>query len=229
MHTLVSQHAFSTVNELVMSAKEKGLKAIAITDHGPNMPDGAKPVHFRAFMHSIPDEICGIRVYKGSEVNIIDYEGRLDLSEKILSSLDFVIASYHIESITPHDSKAHTEGLIKVIENPNVDCLGHTGNPIFLCNIERIVSECKKHNKLIEINSSSFAVRKGSYPICREIACLCKKHLLNIVVNSDAHSLYNVGEHTAALNMLEDIGFPEELVINSSYERLLKYFEAKHK
>ena len=34
-HTLVSEHAYSTVNEMVQSAKEKGFLALAITDHGP--------------------------------------------------------------------------------------------------------------------------------------------------------------------------------------------------
>ena len=78
-HTLVSEHAYSTVDEMVNSAKEKGLLALAITDHGPHSSDGAKSVHFKA-MHSLPDYINGVRLLRGCEANIVDYSGKVDLS-----------------------------------------------------------------------------------------------------------------------------------------------------
>ena len=98
-HTLVSEHAYSTVDEMVNSAKEKGFLALAITDHGPNSSDGAKPVHFKA-MHNLPDYINGVRLLRGCEANIVDYTGKVDLSENVtyddaLSGIDGTI------SITP--------------------------------------------------------------------------------------------------------------------------------
>ena len=95
-HTLVSEHAYSTVDEMLNAAKDKGFLALAITDHGPASSDGAKSVHFKA-MHSLPEYINGVRLLKGAEVNIIDYSGKLDLSSNILVNLDFVVASYHEE------------------------------------------------------------------------------------------------------------------------------------
>ncbi|MEG0019988.1 MAG: PHP domain-containing protein, partial [Oscillospiraceae bacterium] len=38
-HTLFSGHAFNTATEMINRAREMGLKALAITDHGPDMPD----------------------------------------------------------------------------------------------------------------------------------------------------------------------------------------------
>ena len=38
-HTIASTHAYSTLLENVGYAKKAGLRAIAITDHGPAMPD----------------------------------------------------------------------------------------------------------------------------------------------------------------------------------------------
>ena len=61
---------------------------------------------------------------------------------------------------------------------------------------------CKEYNKLIEINSSSFKVRKGSAPICREVALACKRYETNIVVTSDAHSMYKVGDFNDAVELL---------------------------
>lgn len=225
-HTNVSQHAYSSLDEMISGAREKSFYAIAITDHGPKLPDGAKEVHFTSMRH-LPKNIKDVILYKGAEVNIVDYNGSLDLPTNILNSLDFVIASYHAECIEPSNIKDHTRGWINVIKNTHVDCLGHIGNPKFICDIENIVKECKNNNKIIEINSASFTIRTGSEPICKEVAELCKKYGLNIVVTSDAHSKYNVGEHTDALRMLESIDFPEELVINSSINKLTEYFNNK--
>ena len=79
----------------------------------------------------------------------------------------------------------------------------------------------------MEINGNSFAIRKGSRENCTEIAQLCKKHQVPIVLNSDSHIEYRVGYVDHALSMLEEIEFPEELIINSSRERLDTYFRGR--
>lgn len=221
-HTLVSEHAYSTVDEMVNSAKEKGFLALAITDHGPNSSDGAKPVHFKA-MHNLPDYINGVRLLRGCEANIVDYSGKVDLSDNILEYLDFVIASYHEDSIQPLTEEDHTNGYVGIIKNPHIDCLGHVGNPKFQFDIKYIVKLCKEYNKLIEINSSSFKVRKGSATICREVALACKRYETNIVVTSDAHSMYKVGDFNDAVELLLSIDFPEHLILNSDYYKLIEY------
>ncbi|MEI0604443.1 phosphatase [Brachyspira alvinipulli] len=223
-HTLVSEHAYSTVDEMLNAAKDKGFLALAITDHGPASSDGAKSVHFKA-MHSLPEYINGVRLLKGAEVNIIDYSGKLDLSSNILINLDFVIASYHEDAIQPINVKEHTNGYAEVIKNKDVNCLGHVGNPRFQFDMDYIIKMCKDYNKLIEINSSSFTVRPGSASICKDVALLCKKYGVNIVITSDAHSKYKVGDHTDAVNMLNDIDFPETLILNSDYDRLIEYLK----
>lgn len=38
IHTTASGHGYSTIKEIVEAAAEKGLKTVAITDHGLNMP-----------------------------------------------------------------------------------------------------------------------------------------------------------------------------------------------
>ena len=37
-HTIASGHAYNTINEMVRSAADKGLKLLGITDHAPMMP-----------------------------------------------------------------------------------------------------------------------------------------------------------------------------------------------
>lgn len=226
MHSMVSQHAYSTLGELSRAAEEKGFCAIALTDHGPGMPDGAIAHHFFC-MSGLPKIINGVRFYTGAEANIMNYTGKLDLEDPLLRKLDFVIASYHVECIHPQTVKEHTDGFLKIIGNPHVDCLGHCGNPVFKIDPEAVVSACSACGKLIEINSSSFRIRPGSDITCRKIAELCAERNVHVVVNSDAHSLWQVGEHTDALKMLEEIHFPEKLVINASRENLEDYFRTR--
>lgn len=225
-HTMVSQHAYSTLDELSMAAKERGFTALAVTDHGPGMPDGAIAHHFFC-LAGLPSRVNGVTLYKGVETNIMNYEGTLDMKEEDLARLDFVIASYHVECITPASVKEHTTGLIRSLENPYVDCLGHCGNPVFSIDPEAVVKACAEHRKLIEINSSSFKIRKGSDITCRKIAQLCASYGVSVVVNSDAHSKWQVGEHTEAIHMLEEIHFPEELVLNADSQRVEEYFLKK--
>ena len=70
------------------------MEAIAMTDHGPGMRGSATEVHFLNLC-VIPEYIDGVRVFKGAEANITDFSGALDISDKILSRLEFVIAGFH--------------------------------------------------------------------------------------------------------------------------------------
>ncbi len=228
-HSLASQHAYSTIAELAQAAKERGFQAFAVTDHGPQMPDGAISHHFFCMKGNMPDYIQGLRFYKGAEVNIMDYAGTIDLEPAVLKRLDFVIASYHSECIKPSSREEHTRGLLQVIQNPYVDCIGHCGNPAYEIDVEPVVDACKEHHKILEINSSSFRIRPGSERICSQAAALCAKKGVPIIVSSDAHSMWFVGEHSDAIAMLEKIHFPKELVLNADLNRLQDYFSGRDK
>lgn len=222
-HTLVSQHAYSTLYENIQAAREAGFYALAITDHGPGMPDGASSHHFFC-MPGLPEMVNGIRLFRGAEVNIMDFAGTIDLDLTTLQRLDFVIASYHCECISPGTIEENTAGLLAAIKNPFIDCIGHCGNPAYPIDIPTIVSACFQYGKLIEINASSFRIRPGSEVICRKVANECIRQKVNLLISSDAHFRDNIGNHEEAIQLLEALDCPEELIINTSKERLLSYF-----
>jgi len=225
-HTIASQHAYSTIGELIQASKKLGFTAIAITDHGPEMLDGAISHHFLC-MTGLPSVIDGFHLYKGAEVNIKDFKGRLDLSENILQKLDFIIASYHIEAIEPGTEEENTTGWLNAIANPYVDCLGHAGNPIYPFDHETVVKALSKAGKILEINANSFAVRPGSEPNCRDILSLCKKYGVPVLANSDAHSMWQVGNVQAALDMLQEMRFPPEMILNTSFSAIDGFITAR--
>ena len=127
-HTLASGHAYNTIMEMVQAAAAKGLKALAITDHtkgvpGHEMKGAPEDIYFRNFV-VIPRDINGVHLLMGAEVNILN-GGSVDLSERALRQQDIVIASIHKQCYDNEGLEANTQALLKVIENPYVDIIGH--------------------------------------------------------------------------------------------------------
>lgn len=228
-HTLASNHAYSTVQEMVNSAREKDLTAIAITDHTRSMPGSPYPWYFTC-LRELPLLYHDVLLISGMEANVIDFEGTLDVSQKEMQDVDWVIASIHnldLPGLKNPTVEQCTKLWLNIAQNPKVNVIGHSGSPDFKYDYETVIPEFGRCHKLVEINSHSFDVRAANIPNCREIALCCKKYGVPILVSSDAHFETNVKNHTSALKMLEEIDFPEELILNANKNRMLDYLE-KH-
>ncbi len=147
------------------------------------------------------------------------------MANKSLKHIDWALASFHECLFPPADRSIHTAALESILYNPYVNAFGHLGNPNFDFDHEYIISRCNERGKVVEINNASLNVRAGSKKNCADIARLCMKYEVPIVVDSDSHICFRVGHVEGALEMLEEIGFPEELIINSSMARLDAYFK----
>lgn len=227
-HTIASDHAYSTVLELATYARKIGFAAIAVTDHGPKMTDGAHEWHF-GNLRCLPEYIEGVRVLHGAEANITGRGGELDIPERILRSLDIVIASCHEPVLSPGSIEENTNAYIGAAENPYVDIIGHSGSEAYKYDYERVIPIFKKNGKLVEINAHSFEAREGAVVNCAKIAKLCMKYGVGISVNSDAHFCFSVGGFKAATDMLASIDFPEELIVNRSLRSLAEFIYKRKK
>lgn len=225
VHTIASGHGYSTVLENVQVAKRKGLLVLGIADHTPSMPGGPSPLYFEARGH-FPREVLGVRLYFGAEVDIVDEEGHLDLPERILRRLDFVIVSLHPQVFQGGSREVNTRALLRALEHPLVDIVAHPGNPRYPLDYAEVVTRAVQLDKVIEINNSSFSVsRRGSEENCRLIAQEVRSRGGWVVVSSDAHFCEEVGEFGEALRLLEDVGFPTERIVNASLENLEDFFK----
>ncbi len=227
-HTISSGHAYSTIQENAKEALNNGMKMINMSDHGPKLKGAPFLYHF-GNLRVIPDYIYGVRVLKGVELNIINYEGEVDLSEYYLKNLDLVLASYHEICIQPATEEEHTNAAIKVLSNPYIDVLAHSGNPNYQLDIERVVKAAKDYNKLIEINNQSALVREGSEKNCLEIARMCKKYGVRMTTGSDAHISFDIGRFNNVTKLLEEADIPEELVVTTSVIKMEEYLLERRK
>lgn len=227
-HTVASTHAYSTITENANAAYKKGLFAVAITDHGKTMPGAPGRFYFKN-LNMIEDYLCDVRLLKGIEVNITDFYGSLDEDNQILENLEIRIASMHTLTLQEKPTiEKCTNAYLSVCNNPLIDIIGHCGQVYFQCDYEALVKECVKNNKVIEINNASFINRQDSIPNCKKVALLCKKYGCSICVDSDAHFHQKIAQCNLAIEMLEEIDFPEELVINSDVDRFKTFLKERN-
>ena len=88
---------------------------------------------------------------------------------------------------------------------------------------ERVARAFAEHHKVVELNGNSWAVRPEGAGNMKALALACKKAGCPIALNTDAHSIYQMQAGVGHLvRLLEEIDFPEELVVNASPSRLLE-------
>ena len=112
-HTIASGHAYSTLTENARAAARRGLELIAITDHGPSVPQGAHPWYFWN-LKIVPSVLDGVRVLKGCEANVsADTDNGIDLPDVMLGGLDFVAVGFHpTTGFDVPDRARNTEALL---------------------------------------------------------------------------------------------------------------------
>lgn len=228
-HTIASGHAYNTIYEMARSASEKGVQLLGISDHTPAM-EGAASRHYFRSSRCVPRELFGIHILFGCELNIMDLDGNVDLEPEFVAPLDFAVASMHDVCLTPGTLEENTRAYLKVMENPKVNIIGHPDDGIYPVDFDALARGAKEHGVLLELNEVS--VRPGSYRkdarrnAVRMLQC-CKKYGAKIIVSSDAHVECDILCHAHSLALLQETGFPEELVVNRSVELTLAALREK--
>ncbi len=218
-------HAKNTIDEQVEHAREMGFKYFASTNHGPILDDNT-PTTF--YMNNLYRKHEGIKFLAGMEADLRDLHGGLDVAQRDLLRLDFVIASIHTLCLDT-GYPDYTNTLVKAAENPAVDCLGHIARyPEYNYDLDKVLKAVKENGKLIEINNSSIE-ESGRGDACGQVIDKCAELGIGCIVTSDAHKNSEIGNHSAALELIKQRSFPEELVINASEERLEAFLARRKK
>lgn len=224
-HTTASGHAYNSLCEMVRAAAEAGLTLFGCSDHTPAMPGSCEAFHFINFK-VIPRELFGVKVLMGAELNIMDFKGTVDLPPDYLERLDYCIASLHPPCIESGTREQNTAAYIHALENPYIHIIGHPDDSRYPVDYEALVSAAKRNHKLLEMNNSSLnprGFRPGAPENYRVMLELCRRYEQPVIIDSDAHFCTDVGNHRYAHALLQELNFPEELVVNTSLDKLAPY------
>jgi len=224
-HTIASGHAYSSLQEMVQAAADKGLQVLGITEHGPSVT-GTCPLTYYRNMFVVPRQMYGVRILMGCEVNILDNEGHLDLTDEYLDRLDIAIAGIHGNCWKGGTKDENTAGMIRVIQNPKIHIISHPGDGTAELDFERLVIAAKESHTLLEINNHSLAPQRKK-TIARdnnlELLRLCKQHNVPTILGSDAHISFQIADYTNLYPLLAEVDFPDDLIMNYSPTRFFEY------
>ncbi|MGN1394283.1 MAG: PHP domain-containing protein [Succinivibrionaceae bacterium] len=230
-HTVASTHGMSTIDEYVRYAKKYGFQMIGISDHGPEIIDAPKLMHFYV-LPSIPRIVDDIAILRGIEANIRP-NGSIDVTPRIRKSVDYILAGFHndVYKSSDYDIVHNTDTLIKVIEECNVDVISHPGNKNYPIDYRAVCLAAKEYNVALEINgSTSVFSRIGSHDNCVAIAKIIAEVGCNIIIGSDAHICYNLGKFDECYRVLNEANKDfvyEDLIINTNIDKLLSFLERR--
>jgi DNA polymerase (family 10) len=158
-HTTASDGTAS-IAEMAIAARAAGYKYLAITDHsasfgfGDHVSADQLKDHVERIRATVGE---GIELLAGSEVNILP-DGSLDYDDDVLAQLDWVVASVH--SSFRMSAAAMTARIIRAIEHPLVDVLGHPSGrkieqrPPYELDIEQVIDAALRTGTMLEINAS---------------------------------------------------------------------------
>lgn len=224
-HTIASGHAYNTRNEMIVAAAAKKLEVYALTEHAPAMPGTCHTMYFMNY-RALPRKYGNMTVLYGAELNILDYEGHVDLPESILKEMDLTLASIHMPCYSSGSREENTRAYIGAMKNPYINIIAHPDDPRFPINYEELVKAAKNYKVILEVNNASLApgsFRGNPREAYYEMLELCKQYEVPVAMDSDAHVDSAVGEHGYAMEVLERVQFPEELLVNAHPEILENY------
>lgn len=190
LHTNWSDGA-QTIEDAARSARERGLKVIAITDHSGGVnAHGSLTVDRLQQQRKEIDEVQqkmgdSIRILQGVELEILS-NGDLDFSDDVLAELDLVIASLHYSLRQPREEVS--ERLIKAIRNPHVDIIGHPSGRLFPdveaadLDWEAVLAAAHETNTILEINANPYRLDLDEVTV-RRAASLG----VPLTINTDSH------------------------------------------
>ena len=180
-----------TLAAMVAEAKKRGYLYIAITNHTQRvtmvggLDERGLLEHWEA-VERVAEGVEGIHVLKGAEVDILR-DGSLDIADAVLARADVVVASVHYDTDMQRPQMTHR--IVRALENPLVDILGHaTGRkinerPPYNVNMDEVIAAAARTGTALELNSNPKRLDIDDHN-CRS----AREHGVKVVVATDAHS-----------------------------------------
>jgi DNA polymerase (family 10) len=203
-HTTYSDGTAS-LEEMALAAKRLGFEYFGVGDHSQSLtiarglPPGAVRKQW-AEIDRVNAKLTGVRILKGSEVDILE-DGSLDFDDELLAGFDYVVVSVHSRFNMPEAEM--TARVCKALSHPRATMLGHATGRLLLrregykINLDEVLKCAAKHGKMIEINAQPTRL-----DLDWKYVKQAKAMGIPIVINPDAHStgelaLYKYGVDVA--------------------------------
>ncbi|QSR85674.1 DNA polymerase/3'-5' exonuclease PolX [Methylacidimicrobium sp. B4] len=223
-HTTESD-GHSTLDAMAEAAQDLGLEYLGIADHSKSSfqaggLDEARVERQQEEIRKRNQTFRGFRLLSGTECDILR-DGRLDFSDSVLATFDYVVASVHAGFSGSEEEM--TRRIIRAMENPYVTMLGHPTGRLLLMrkaypvNLEKIIDCAAETGTWIELNAQPLRLDLDWrwWHAARDKGVRC-------VINPDAHHVRELGFVRIGVNIARKGWLRREDVINTLSLKLVE-------
>ncbi len=223
-HSLFSNCGIHTVLEMLSFARSRGLKGLAISDHGPELKGRLNSV----FYERLKDPVEGIRLLKGFECNLTSKKGKIDFIMEFLKYTDVVLLGIHRNTPKACGKTVYTDLIVAAMENnPYVDIITHLNDPVFPVEFSTVAETAKSMGMAIELNNSKAMLDRVTPGSTEAMLEACIKAECFIALGSDAHVITEIGLDDSIRPVLKRLQFPKELIVNRDAKKGFEFIEAR--
>ena len=227
-HTTASDGR-NTLEEIAAEADKRGWQYLGVADHSKSsfQANGLDEARLEKQVEAIrvlnESGSFTSHIFSGSEVDILS-GGKLDFSDSVLETLDYVVASVH-NGLT-QDEETMTARIIKALEHPKVTMLGHVSGRLLLkreagkMNIQKIIDAAIANHKIIELNANPMRLDMDwrHWKKAAEKGLVC-------AINPDAHALPHYDFQITGVNIARKGWLTRDHVFNTrSLQEVIQYF-----
>ena len=231
-HTIYSRvgpyfHGKGKIVENVAAAVGKGLKEVAITDHGPSDFYGLSLRRIPQMREDIAEAVKRfprIKVFLGVEADIVDSPNCLDVAKEDFALFDFVNAGYHYvpnchmiqnwlafrlpcpDRIKERLRKQNTDRIVRALKSNDIRILTHPGDKAYI-DTHTVAKACEETGTLVEINA------RHRHPNCEELKVFAS-YDVKFVISSDAHKPEKVGRYVRSMALALSAGITPDRIVN---------------
>jgi DNA polymerase (family 10) len=217
MHTTATDGR-DDLESMAAGAQRLGHRYIAITDHSRALAMANGLDEHRALEHArrvraLNGRFDGLTLLAGIECDILA-DGRLDLADDCLAELDLVVASVH--SHFSQDSAQMTDRVLRALDSPWVDVLGHPTGRLLLkrdglrLDVDQVITAAAKRGVALEINC-----QVDRLDLNDAHARLALERGARLVISTDAHSVTALGNLRWGVQMARRAWATPEHVLNT--------------
>lgn len=224
-HSLFSRHAYSSLTENIEKAYDVGLEYYGFSDHQHDRFNFGADRHNFINLGVIPKSYNGMKILKGVELNVGEY--LKDYIDFYTKNCDYGIGSIHAyDHGYDHTAEENTKFYLEAINYPLIKILGHIDDGHHPCDYHEVIKACKENKVLVELNNASFKndFRLNGLENQKKMIEICKELNCPVVIDSDSHIKYDIGNVTLAYEHAKDCGLSDDLIANINTSIIDDYF-----
>ncbi|MDP9034514.1 MAG: DNA polymerase/3'-5' exonuclease PolX [Myxococcota bacterium] len=231
VHTTWSD-GVASIAEMARAAVEAGFGYLGLTEHSKAAiyAHGLDAERLRAQARVLSEsraEVPGFTIFHGVEVDILP-DGSLDLDDATLGSLDFVVASVHLEY--EMSAREMTARLIRAVSHPLVTILGHPtgrlllGRKGYAFDVEAVAEAAVANETFLEINANPQRLDLSDALVRRAAARGAR-----FAIDPDAHSPRGLRDTSLGLMIARRAGLGRAQVLNTLGPRAMLAYLAERR